>query len=369
MSHQRHHQASKKSITLLSFYKRKDDKSESGETSTFIPDVSKLDEDERRPTKVQVVEIEGVQPSSRVQRVVVEHSSKAQEVAHMEVDVTSSFECDPGKRIAIYEYPLNKHDEVRVAYLRMGPCRPTHEKEKDYPVTIFGKQGRRFNANWYKLFPWLEYSLHKDRAYCFYCFLFETNPPKHPVFTIDGFQNWKRVNNGKKCPFLKHEGGLCSPHRSATMYCENLMNPSRHIDSVFNTLSKEAIANNRLLLRNVIQCIRMLALQGFPFRGHDESKKSKNCGNFIAMFEFSKMLNKKVAEIVGDCSGNAKYTSHGIQKTLLHIFAENVRKKIREDVGDAKFCILVDEAQDNSHREQMAIILRFVDRGGFVREM
>lgn len=98
-----HHQAPKKPITLLSFYKRKDDKSESGKTSTSILDISKLDEDERRPTKVQVVEIEGVEPSSRVQRIVVEHSSKAQEVAPMEVDVTSSFECDPGKRIAIYE--------------------------------------------------------------------------------------------------------------------------------------------------------------------------------------------------------------------------------------------------------------------------
>jgi hypothetical protein len=37
-------------------------------------------------------------------------------------------------------------------------------------------------------------------------------------------------------------------------------------------------------------------------------------------------------------------------------------KKIR----DAKFCILVDEARDESKREQMAIILRFVDKDGFI---
>ena len=41
---------------------------------------------------------------------------------------------------------------------------------------------------------------------------------------------------------------------------------------------------------------------------------------------------------------------------------------IREEVGDAKFCILVDEAVDVSSREQMAIILRFVDCDGFIRE-
>jgi hypothetical protein len=38
-----------------------------------------------------------------------------------------------------------------------------------------------------------------------------------------------------------------------------------------------------------------------------------------------------------------------------------VRKKIYEEVRDAKFCILVDEAKDASNKEHMAIVLRFVD--------
>ena len=40
---------------------------------------------------------------------------------------------------------------------------------------------------------------------------------------------------------------------------------------------------------------------------------------------------------------NAKYTSPKIQKEILHIFANKVRNVIREEIGDAKFCILVDE--------------------------
>ncbi|XP_050242162.1 uncharacterized protein LOC126691132 [Quercus robur] len=66
--------------------------------------------------------------------------------------------------------------------------------------------------------------------------------------------------------------------------------------------------------------------------------------------------------------GNAKYTSPTIQKEILHILASNVRNAIREEIGDAKFCILVDEARDESKREQMAIILRFVDKEGFIKE-
>jgi len=38
-----------------------------------------------------------------------------------------------------------------------------------------------------------------------------------------------------------------------------------------------------------------------------------------------------------------------------------VRKKICEEVRDKKFCILVDEAKNASNKEQMTIVLRFVD--------
>jgi hypothetical protein len=65
---------------------------------------------------------------------------------------------------------------------------------------------------------------------------------------------------------------------------------------------------------------------------------------------------------------NAKYTSPTIQKEILHILANKVRKKICEEVRDAKFCILIDEAKDASNKEQMAIVLRFVDIQGFLRE-
>ena len=57
-----------------------------------------------------------------------------------------------------------------------------------------------------------------------------------------------------------------------------------------------------------------------------------------------------------------------IQKEILNIWANKVKNKIREEVGDNKFCLLVDEASDSSHKEQMGIVLRFVDCKGFVRE-
>ncbi|KAL0011258.1 hypothetical protein SO802_006366 [Lithocarpus litseifolius] len=48
--------------------------------------------------------------------------------------------------------------------------------------------------------------------------------------------------------------------------------------------------------------------------------------------------------------------------------ASKVRSKIREDIGDSKFCIIVDESRDESKREQLALVLRFVDNDGFIQE-
>ena len=65
--------------------------------------------------------------------------------------------------------------------------------------------------------------------------------------------------------------------------------------------------------------------------------------------------------------GNAKYISPRIQKEILHILARKICEKIFEDISDAKYCILVDEAQDESRKEQMAIVLRFVDTKGNIK--
>ena len=43
-----------------------------------------------------------------------------------------------------------------------------------------------------------------------------------------------------------------------------------------------------------------------------------------------------------------------------------MKKAICEEISDAKFCLIVDEARDESMREQMTIFIRFVDKDGFV---
>ncbi|XP_062020773.1 uncharacterized protein LOC133737181 [Rosa rugosa] len=286
-----------------------------------------------------------------------------------DVDI-ATIERDPGKRLKMWEYPPNKRDEIRRAYLKLGPYQ-IHLTE--YPKSG-NKHPRRFQESWYTQFSsWLEYSPFEDAAYCLPCYLFTMKAACRPgwdVFSVKGFRNWKKVNDGNRCAFLNHIGeGSCSPHNKAVQACEDLLKQSRHIDKVINMQTRAQIVNNRLRVKTSIDAIRFLAVQGCAFRGHDETPESQNQGNFVELIKLLASYNEKVAQtVLENAPKSAKYTSPAIQKEILQVIASKVRKKIREDVGDSKFCIIVDEARDESKREQMALVLRFVDGEGFIQE-
>ena len=122
-------------------------------------------------------------------------------------------------------------------------------------------------------------------------------------------------------------------------------------------------------LKTSINSVQWLALQGCAFRGHDESLDSINRGNFVELVKLVSTYDHRVARVVlENAPRNARYTSTTIQKEILHIIANKVRDAIHEEIGDAKFYIIIDEARDESKKEQMAIILRFVDKDGFLKE-
>ncbi|GJN08206.1 hypothetical protein PR202_ga26101 [Eleusine coracana subsp. coracana] len=126
---------------------------------------------------------------------------------------------------------------------------------------------------------------------------------------------------------------------------------------------------NRLRLRASIDTVRWLAFQACPFRGHDESEDLKDQGNFLEIVKLLASYNEEVkAVVLGNAPQNAKYTSPTIQKEILDLLACNVQRAIHNEIGNAKFCIIVDESRDESRKEQMALVVRFVDKDGFVRE-
>jgi len=87
------------------------------------------------------------------------------------------------------------------------------------------------------------------------------------------------------------------------------------------------------------------------------------------MIKLIASYNDEVAKVVlENAPYNSKYTSHKIQKELLNILSSKVKNHIREEIGDSKFSIVVDEAHDESKKEQMALVLIFVDKSSFIQE-
>ena len=108
---------------------------------------------------------------------------------------------------------------------------------------------------------------------------------------------------------------------------------------------------NRLRLKATVDIVHWLTFQTCAFRGHDESKKSKNQGNFLELLKLLESYNDELALAILNVACHSKYTSGKIQKEILHIIARKVRKHIRSEVGNSYFCVMVDESRYESKKE------------------
>ena len=210
----------------------------------------------------------------------------------------------------------------------------------------------------------MEYSISKDAAFCFYCYLFKVNFEQSgsDVFTEVGFQNWKHA---RAC-FEKHVGMVGSFHNKAVEATDNLMNQKTHIETVWVKQSEEARMAYRTCLNASIDCTKFLLRQGLSFRGHDESDISNNRGNYLELLQFLADHDEKIKAVVLDkAPGNLKLIAPSIQKDLVHSCSIETIKTIISDMKNARFfSLLVDKTRDVSRKEQMAVVLRHVEKRG-----
>ena len=104
---------------------------------------------------------------------------------------------------------------------------------------------------------------------------------------------------------------------------------------------------------------------GLAFRGHDEFEGSSNRGNFIELVKTISSLNQDIKKVMlKKFSGNLQLTAPSIQKEIVSCVALETHKAIFEELGNDLFGIRVDDAADVSYKEQMGIILCYVNKKG-----
>jgi len=141
------------------------------------------------------------------------------------------------------------------------------------------------------------------------------------------------------------------------------------LENVIDVQKSDQIKKNRLCLKTSIDIVRNLTLQDVDFSCDDKTSKARHQDAFLSMAKVATKYDDEFAKLVLE---NGPYLSRcasfQFRKEILHILSSKVKSHIREEIGDSKFCIVVDGVCDGPQKEQMALVLRFVDKSGFIQE-
>jgi len=97
---------------------------------------------------------------------------------------------------------------------------------------------------------------------------------------------------------LAHVGGSNSIHMRNEMKGKALMNERQAIATCFQRQSEKSVKEYRERMVASLDYIRFLLRQGLAFHAHDESKDSKNQGNFLELMKFLVDHNPNVKNVV-----------------------------------------------------------------------
>nr|XP_016486156.1 PREDICTED: zinc finger MYM-type protein 1-like [Nicotiana tabacum] len=274
-----------------------------------------------------------------------------------------SLKTDPKERLPIRDFHPNERDEIRREYLRRGPCQPRYHK---FPQRDFSGLKCRFNPKWFKGYHnWLEYSVIEDAAYCLYCYLFQDEGIHQgggDVFSSLGFKSWHKKNR-----LDMH--GSSSIHNQAKRKCEDLLKQKQSIQTSFDRQSTQTKLEYKIRLKASIEVVRLLLNQGLAFRGHREDESSLNKGNFLEILSWYAESCDKIRDLVlKKAPKNDQLTSLKIQKDIIIACKIETVKAIMNDLNGDFFALLVDESCDVSRKEQLAIVMQYVNRCGSVVE-
>ncbi len=248
--------------------------------------------------------------------------------------------------------------------------KPVQRSSGRFPSTLLGTKKRSFNPDWFKTYSWLEYSVERDAGFCFPCRHFGVGSGRaEHTFTKEGFRDWKHAT-GKEGILQGHAS--CFAHIQATRSWHDYKQNQEHGTSVADRLGSarnEQIRLNRHYLQSVAEVILLCSRLEIALRGHDESNSSLNKGNFRELLEVVAKHDPIVKERLEQGPRNATYLSPEVQNLLLRIMGDMLRKRISNEVKQAGFfSLLADESKDASKKEQLAIIVRYVDENAIIHE-
>ena len=231
-------------------------------------------------------------------------------------------------------------------------------------------------AGWYREFPFLEYSVVKDAAFCFVCFLFPSHSSaSEKAWFTTGEKNWAKMKSSGSKKLGKLPSHFSSnEHKKALLDYNHYLHKNRHIDVLLNKeLRNELIeaerkkAYNNTVIEILVDVARTLCRQGLAFRGDNDEN-----GNFHQIVELMARHNVVLKEWLENSdmrSYHVTYLSAESQNEFISLLGMDIRQKIIEEIKKAPFySLMADTTPDSSRKDQMSIIIRYVDESGIFQE-
>ena len=290
-----------------------------------------------------------------------------------EDDIPEPISNDPGLR------PVKKSKQQRLYLAQIGPTQP---KLFTYPqnneITSSNKQNR-FTSVWFSQYPFLEYSIVKDAAFCFVCQMFATGIDRERSgqnWSCTGVRKWDKMKSrGAGSPGKLSEHFSSKAHNAAFNDYVHFMSSNCHVDSLLDTeIRTKAVQlqedkeNNRGIIKLILDLCRTMGRQGISFRG----SQSDADGNFTQLLFLLSRHSPKLKQWIDDKHNRAykaTYTSPQSQNEFLTLLGQEVKGKIVKGIKDAEvFSIMSDTTPDVSHKDQMSVICRYVNHDGTVHE-
>nr|XP_016485075.1 PREDICTED: zinc finger MYM-type protein 1-like [Nicotiana tabacum] len=259
--------------------------------------------------------------------------------------------------------PLAGSNKEKILNLNLEP----DPAERNFPKRDFGGFMSQFNLEWFNTSysGWLEYSVKVDAAFCLCCYFFKNEHGGHGKvgnsFTKSGFRIWNKATERLNA----YIGEVNSLHNRCFKMMRDLINQEQSILISLDKQSKKIKSDYRVLLNASIDVARFLLKQGMSFRGHDEGETSTKRENFVELLQWYADRDDEVKKVVlQSAPQNNMMIAPNIQKEIVNACAKEIIKAIVDDLNRDYFEILVDESKDVSHKEQMALVLRYVNKKG-----
>jgi hypothetical protein len=246
------------------------------------------------------------------------------------------------------------------------------------------KGKRAFRYDWLARYSWLKYSPFINGCFCLPCVLFSHRASLK-------FQKSQNLISKPVFPspeattiFNRHESARDGVHsfcmHAFQTFLQTFSGKSLPIDTMVDNIRRQKVLANWAVLLPIVDTIILCSHLGIPLRGHrDDSSyfpeagqycKVATVGNFVELLNFGiRRGDKTLEEHYKNHKKNVSYLSKTTQNDLISCCGQVISDNILREIKLAKFfSIIADEAMDSSGKEQLSLVIRYVDSSNNIRE-